>query len=101
MRQCALLVFFSKQKTAYDLHSSLEFRRVLFRSGSAATTIAIGERRSRSRRASRASLTTMTSQPCSAAVRRRRSEERRVGKEWRGRGSRERRENKGSCSGHS
>src|ERR1039457_4859470 len=39
VRRCAaLLVVFFKQKTAYEIKRSLEFRRVLFRSGTSLST---------------------------------------------------------------
>src|SRR5262249_56283921 len=93
--------FFFKQKTAYEIGQCLEFRRVLFRSatvravapaprrrGPAATRPAArcSSCRTRPRRRSGSScgsgFAATRRQPSSA-----RSEERRVGKEWRGGGA--------------
>src|SRR5438445_13833660 len=73
------LVFFFKQKTAYELLAGLEFRRVLFRSGRS------GSRKRESRRPRRGPRSPASRRRTWSGSRRDRSEERRVGKECRSR----------------
>src|SRR6266849_9538206 len=70
----AYTLFFFKQKTAYEIHSRLEFRRVLFRSHQPGAPARALRRRRRAQGARRRRAAD-------------RSEERRVGKECRSRWS--------------
>src|SRR5690606_39506375 len=72
--------FFSKQKTAYEFSARLEFSRVLSRS--------LRAREARPAAAAQAGLRHFLDHGLAPQLQRprQRSEERRVGKEWRGRG---------------